>query len=57
MKKTAIDKIIETNEAKIAELQAVNTALRNAQAESKRKRKPAARPRAVDQVMAAERPA
>jgi len=39
MKKTAIDKIIETNQAEIDKLVAVNQALRNAQAESKRKRK------------------
>lgn len=44
MKRTAIDKIIETNDAEIAKLQAVNQALRNAQAESKRKRKATKRP-------------
>lgn len=56
MKKTVIDKIIEANQAEIDKLSAVNQALRNAQSESKRKRKaPAARQRAVEDAVSAER--
>lgn len=50
MKKTAIDKIIEKNDAEIAKLQAVNQALRHAQTEGKRKRKATS----VDRVMDAQ---